>query len=104
MEWSSESKEQHTYKRRHKELLDSGILKPAGALCKFDENYAFPSVSAAAAVINGRPASGPREWKVEGTNETYADWEKKQIGAGDSDLGGKGDCSDSGDDNLGEVS
>ena len=78
-EWSSESQAHHTYQRLHAELLNSGVLVPNGTHCVFAKNYAFLSVSAAAAVVNGRQANGRVEWKLEGTAKTYAEWEADQI-------------------------
>jgi Domain of unknown function (DUF4357) len=84
-EWSSETQRQHTYSNYHDQLLNSGVLRLNGELCIFEENYAFPSVSAAAAVINGRPSNGRTEWKLEGTNKTYAEWEEDQLRGGTVD-------------------
>lgn len=44
------------------------------ALLLFAVDVIFSSPSAAAAVIAGRSASGPIEWKVVGTGQTYRDW------------------------------
>jgi hypothetical protein len=87
-EWASESQGRQTYRDLHDELLSVGVLRPNGDLCTFSENYAFSSPSAAAAVINGRPANGRIEWKLEGTSKTYADWEAEQIHRGGDDLEG----------------
>lgn len=40
----------------------------------FTDNVSFASPSAAAAVIAGRSASGPLEWKITQTGQTYRDW------------------------------
>ena len=47
----------------------------------FAKSYAFRSPSAAAAVVNGRPANGTTEWKVVGTSKTYKEWEAAQLDA-----------------------
>lgn len=88
-EWSSEARVNTSYGDLHAQLLGSGILRPNGDLCTFSENYAFSSPSAAAAVVNGRPANGRIEWKLEGTGKTYAEWEAEQIRRGDEDLEGE---------------
>ena len=44
-------------------------------------NAAFKSPSAAAAVVNGRPANGTIEWKVQGQNKTYKQWEAENSPA-----------------------
>ena len=45
----------------------------------FAEDYPFRSPSAAAVVVNGRPTSGPTEWKVKGENRTYKEWEADRL-------------------------
>ena len=45
----------------------------------FTVDYAFDNPSAAASVVFGGPASGPREWKVKGENQTYGEWQAKQF-------------------------
>lgn len=71
------------YSQLHDELLLAGELKASndGSTNVFSRNYAFSSPSGAASVILGRPASGPLEWKVEGTNQTYKDWEAARLEA-----------------------
>lgn len=44
-------------------LQNNGILKDIGTSFEFGADYTFGSLSAAAGVILGRAASGPREWK-----------------------------------------
>ena len=45
----------------------------------FTTDVSFSSPSAAAAVVRGRSASGPREWRVKGTRKSYADWQNEQL-------------------------
>ena len=59
--------------------MKTGVLKPNGGNCIFVESYAFKSPSAAAAVVNGRPANGTIEWKVQGQSKTYKQWEAEQL-------------------------
>jgi hypothetical protein len=47
-------------------LSDGGI--------RFLDDVPFKSPSAAAAVLNNRNSSGPREWKVEATGQTLGEW------------------------------
>ncbi len=70
---------EHTYNHLHEELVRIGILQEAGTHRVFSENYAFTSPSAAAAVINGRPANGTTAWKVQGQDKTYKQWEAEQL-------------------------
>ena len=70
-----------TYKALFEELVDQGILVEQGPHRVFSKSYVFNSTSAAAAVISGRPASGPKSWLVENTGQTYGDWEAMQLQA-----------------------
>ncbi|TDE36324.1 GIY-YIG nuclease family protein [Antarcticimicrobium sediminis] len=70
-----------TYKALFEELVDQGVLVPQGPHRVFAKSYVFNSTSAAAAVISGRPASGPKSWLVENTGQTYGDWEAAQLQA-----------------------
>lgn len=58
-----------------------GVLVPQGDHAVFSQAYAFKSTSAAAAVVNGRPANGTVEWRVVGSGQTYKAWEAAQLGA-----------------------
>jgi sugar/nucleoside kinase (ribokinase family) len=77
--WSGQGTESSTYAILHSELLKMGVLSPRDDKCIFVKNYAFKSTSAAAAVVNGRPANGTAEWKVKGSGQTYRDWEAIQL-------------------------
>ncbi|WP_312530341.1 GIY-YIG nuclease family protein [Paracoccus sp. (in: a-proteobacteria)] len=68
-----------TYMALHQELLDQGILHDNGAHAIFTQSYGFSSASAAAAVVAGRPASGPKSWLLEGTTQQYGEWEAKRL-------------------------
>jgi hypothetical protein len=46
---------------------------------KFTEDVPFNSPSAAATIIAGATRNGRTEWKVKGTNQTYAQWYEAQI-------------------------
>jgi hypothetical protein len=37
----------------------------------------FSSPSAAASIIRGASTNGPKEWKVKGTEQTYAEWKDR---------------------------
>lgn len=79
-QWESKAAVVHTYSQLHAQLKRAGILCENGDHSVFTENYAFQSPSAAAAVINGRPANGTIEWRLDGTGETYKDWESRNLG------------------------
>lgn len=55
----------HNYKKTKDALIADKLLKPKGKYYIFVKDYVFDSPSAAAAVILGRSASGPEEWKNE---------------------------------------
>lgn len=63
------------------QLVDQGVLVQQGSHRMFSKSYVFSSTSAAAAIVSGRPASGPKSWMVEGTNQNYGDWELAQLQA-----------------------
>lgn len=69
----------HNYANLHAELVRSGVLAPDGEHCRFTEDYAFRSPSAAAAAVNGRPSNGQVEWKTDPGGYTYRDWEVSML-------------------------
>lgn len=77
-DWSSKS--DHSYSKRHAQLIKAGKLVPGdkGHL-RFAEDVAFRSPSAASAVILGRHDNGRTSWKVDGSNVTYGDWQSEQA-------------------------
>lgn len=79
--WSGQGTEDSGYAQLHAELLRMGVLVPQGDHAAFSKSYAFKSTSAAAAVVNGRPANGTIEWRVLGSGLTYKAWEAEQLGA-----------------------
>lgn len=79
--WVGQGTEGTSYAQLHAELLKTGVLKSEGDHSVFTESYAFTSPSAAAAVVNGRPANGTIEWKVKGQAKTYKEWEAEQLAA-----------------------
>lgn len=78
LSWEGVGSEMTSYGQLHQELRNEGVLQPDGTVCIFAKNYAFKSPSAAAAVVNGRPANGTIEWKTIG-GQTYKDWEAQQL-------------------------
>lgn len=46
---------------------------------RFAANVIFPSPTAAAAVVLARNASGPQEWKLSGTGQTYKVWRAANL-------------------------
>ena len=77
-EWSSVS--DHSYSRHHARLIKSRKLVPgAKGHLQFTEDVAFPSPSAASAVIFGRPDNGRLSWKVSDSNDSYGEWQSEQV-------------------------
>lgn len=74
-----------SYKKLFKDLSMRGVLAASadGQYNVFTQDYAFSSVSAAAAVVSGRSANGRLHWLVEGTDKTYGQWAAEQVAAAD---------------------
>lgn len=69
------------YWKLYDKLIEQGILvkhEDSDNLV-FTKSYAFSSTSAAGAVCNGRSTAGPLAWKVQGTKQTYRDWEIERL-------------------------
>lgn len=79
-EWFGQGTLDSGYAQLHAELVRMGVLVLQDERATFAKAYAFKSPSAAAAVVNGRPANGTIEWKVRGTGQTYKEWEAVQLG------------------------
>ena len=71
----------HTYAREHVKLSQK-VLRPDpdGNTLLFTRNYPFTSPSTAASVIRGTPANGRTAWTVQGSGDTYGEWEAKRLG------------------------
>ncbi|KMS55208.1 endonuclease [Novosphingobium barchaimii LL02] len=82
-EWASAH--MHGYSKLHAELKHAGVLTEDGERCTFAKSYAFQSPSAAAAVVDGRPANGTTEWINVATRQTYKEWEAGRIDAAQPD-------------------
>jgi hypothetical protein len=70
------------YRALRDQLIQDGrlVAGPSPEILEFTVDAAFASHSAAAAVVAARSASGPREWKVQGTGEAYRDWRAERLG------------------------
>lgn len=77
---------QNSYAELKLELIKRGILTadPGGRTFCFTSNCPFRSPSAAAAVVLDRSSNGRTEWKVIGSDQTYADWQRTKANAGKS--------------------
>jgi Domain of unknown function (DUF4357) len=70
------------YRSFRDQLLKDGKLveSPEPGHYRFAVDVAFPSPSAAAAVVMARSASDPQEWKLQGTGQTYKVWRAGNLG------------------------
>jgi hypothetical protein len=68
----------HSYTKLKGELVAAGVLAvdDKAGVYRFTRPYAFASVSAAAAIVLDRSSNGRREWKVEGSKQTYHEWQE----------------------------
>lgn len=68
------------YAPLRQQLIDEGKLESlSDGSIRFLDDVVFRSPSAAAAVLNNRNSSGPREWKVEATGQTLGDWRNSLL-------------------------
>jgi hypothetical protein len=78
--WSPNS---HTYRDLYEQLSQDGLLVPHSSGClEFTADQMFSSPSGAAAVVSGRAANGRTQWRVEGTGQTYGEWQDQQVSGG----------------------
>jgi hypothetical protein len=61
-------------------LADGKLILDQDGLYRFATDVAFPSPTAAAAAVLARSASGPQEWSIKSTGETYRAWRLAKIG------------------------
>ncbi|ABM61928.1 GIY-YIG nuclease family protein [Halorhodospira halophila] len=79
------------YQALFNQLCSDGILVDDGqGRRRFAQDQGFNSPSAAAAVVSGRTANGRVAWRVDGTNETYAEWQDRQVQAAQPDASADG--------------
>jgi len=69
------------YRALRDKLLANGQMIDDGSseLYRFVTDVVFSSASAAASIIAARSASGPLEWKLESTGQTYRDWRAARL-------------------------
>jgi len=61
-------------------LIDKGMIRVVDDKIEFTQDVSFTSTSTPAAMLFGRPTSGPSTWKFLGQpNISYKDWEEKQL-------------------------
>ncbi len=79
LNWASAAQNQHSYSSLRDDLEKSGILSRQGGVCLFTASYGFSSPSAAAAIVQGRPANGRIEWHLPNNLMTYHEWEAAKL-------------------------
>ena len=62
---------EHNYKKLKEQLVKNGILKKEDKSLVFITDHDFASASAAAAIVLGRSADGPSEWKDKNGKSIY---------------------------------
>jgi hypothetical protein len=76
------------YRELRDELLQAGKLRQTAnpEYLEFAEDVPFRSPSAAAAVVAAANRSGPAMWRVEGSNQTYSEWQESRLRAAGVDV------------------
>lgn len=78
----------NSYKKLLDEMLDDGVLVPDPDnedLYRFSRDYTFKSPSAAGSIVAASNVSGPVVWCVEGSGQTYRDWQDAKIEASEAE-------------------
>ena len=73
-----------TYQDLHKTLMEDDVLvlDPQNAeLYVFSKDYPFKSTSAAGSIVSASNVSGRGVWKLDGSDQTYGDWQDAKIEA-----------------------
>lgn len=78
-EWTGKSGTKSSYYSLYQQLRRSGALVAEGDVCRFAEDVAFNSPSAAAAVVAGRTANGPASWRHKATGLRWKQWEERSL-------------------------
>jgi hypothetical protein len=70
-----------SYKKQRDALVVEGKLQPSQdpQYFTFASNVAFASPSAAAAIVAAGNRNGRTYWRVEGTNQTYGEWQDEKL-------------------------
>lgn len=73
--------QQPSYRLQAEQLVKDGkLVEDANPESyRFAADVGFSSPSTAAAIVLGRSASGPREWKLVGSAQTYRDWRTERL-------------------------
>jgi Domain of unknown function (DUF4357) len=71
----------NSYAKLKQDLIGKGVLKITSdpTRYEFSVSYAFSSPSAAGSVILDRNTNGRTRWFVQGTRQTYHDWQESNV-------------------------
>jgi uncharacterized protein DUF4357 len=71
------------YRELRDELLQAGKLRQSDnpEYLEFKDDVPFRSPSAAAAIAAAANRSGPTMWRVQGSGQTYGEWQEARLGA-----------------------
>jgi len=85
IEWSEKNRNS-SYYRDQEDLIKKKVLVESkepiikgNKVFNFTKNWAFPSLSAAGSVVNGRNTNGRDEWKVQHNEKSYKKWEEERL-------------------------
>jgi hypothetical protein len=72
--WKGKPLHNRSYRQLYRELIQRGLLQERDEHRVFVSDYTFDSYSAAAAIVVGNSASGPREWRLKSKGTTLGQW------------------------------
>lgn len=69
------------YQRLRQQLEEDETLRVSSGdgRMTFTRDYVFTSPSAASAVVLGRSSNGRQEWRRDGGDGTYGDWQEQNL-------------------------
>lgn len=76
-----QTESQHNFViNQRQSLIDKGMIHVNGEKIEFSQDISFTSTSTPAAMLFGRPTSGPATWKtIQQPQMSYKDWEKRSL-------------------------
>ena len=77
--WEGKETGPFSYRLLYEKLVGDGVIDVAETLGHFSTDYAFASPSAAASVVLGRTANGRVNWRVDGSGQTFKEWEDAEV-------------------------
>ncbi len=73
----------NSYRKARAQLIEDGVLSESSdtGYWKLTQNVPFTSPSTAASVVCGATLNGRIHWMVQGSKQTYAQWQELQLGS-----------------------